>query len=339
MSNSMFIGGQEDLEGQQAPPFNPNNKPISWDMLIRAILSIISYMGGKHALVKQLVPLIEWAGREYGLDTFITATGGACRILLNLDPDRLIFTRRIYSDVDYSLASLFHVLTDESMTRELILRLTYLDYTEYVFKAAQRARWADDKLARLGKFEEASDYVTAAANMYILAKMSYAANLKDFNWLTAVKKRDKYYQDVLKLHQFNSILSGVKVFRMDCRKLIREVESRQNGYDPKRTIIFCDVPYDTDKCLIKKHYDYSWDKRDHIKFRELIKDCEAYLIVCGYRSELYDVLVEKYPERWQRVFLKSKHVSSSASGYHQDEYIYINFKLSPEMHALIESER
>ena len=333
MNNFRNTGG---LEGLAAPSFNPSNHPIPYR---GRVMSIISYTGGKAALVDQLVPLFEWIGREYGLDTFVTATGGACRVLLNLDRDREIFTHRVYSDVDYSLASLFFVLSDETLTNELIHRLSRLDYTEYVFKAAQDSRRADDQMVKLGKFEKASDYVTAAANMYILAKMSYAANLKSFNWLTAVHNRDKYYQDVLNLHQFNPILSGVTVFRKDCRQLIREVEAEENGYDPKRTIILCDIPYDLKSCLSKKHYDYSWDEQDHINFRELIKDCESKLVICGYQSKLYDDLVERNPERWQRVFLKSKHVSSSASDYHQDEYIYINFKLSPEMYALLESER
>lgn len=343
-TNFPSYGGIETLEGQEAPPFNPNNQPIPWNVLNRGkILSIIGYVGGKKGLVPFLVPLVEWAGREYNLDTFITATGGACRVLLNLDPDRSIYKRRVYSDLDYSVACLFHVLSDEYLTTQLIRLLYGRSYTEYVFKAAQDERKADDDLIRLGRLDELSDPVIAAASMYITAKMSYAARLKSFNWDLAVKRRKKYHEEILELHKFNPILKGLQAFRMDCNDLIHEVETRQNDYDPSSTLILCDVPYVLEECRIKEHYSYSWSEREHLRFRAGIENCQSRVIICGYQSPIYDYLVEKHPDRWQKVFLKRKHVSSAnrrkAGSVFKDEFIYVNFPISPAMHALIVEER
>ncbi|WP_201317572.1 DNA adenine methylase [Paenibacillus sp. EPM92] len=344
IANIALCGGMDILEGLLAPPFNPNNHPISWNALNRGkIFSIISYTGGKHSLVPFLVPLIEWAGREYNLDTFITATGGACRVLTNLDPNRSIYQRRVFSDLDYSVACLFHVLRDEIQTKQLMRLLHGRSYTEYVFKAAQKARVADDALVRKGSFDELSDPIIAASNMYITAKMSYAANLKSFNWKLAVERRKRYYEEILELPKFNHILKGLQAFRMDCNELIHEVENRQNGYDPKRTLIYCDCPYVVEECLTKKHYSYSWSEQEHLCFRGGIENCQSRVIICGYQSPTYDYLIEKYPNRWHKVFLMSKHVSSANSknldAKFKDEYIYCNFPFSPEMHALIVAER
>jgi site-specific DNA-adenine methylase len=344
IANIAPCGGMDILEGQEAPPFNPNNHPISWNALNRGkILSIISYTGGKHSLVPFLVPLVEWAGREYNLDTFITATGGACRLLTNLDPDRSTYQRRVYSDLDYSVACLFHVLSDEIQTMQMMRILYGNSYSEYVFKAAQEARVVDDDLVRNGRFNELSDPVIAASNMYITAKMSYAANLKSFNWKLAVERRKWYYEEILALPKFNPILKGLQAFRMDCNDLIREVETSQNGYDPKCTLIYCDVPYVLEECLTKKHYSYSWSELEHLRFRAGIENCQSRVIICGYQSPIYDFLVDKYPERWHKVFLMSKHVSSANSknsdAKFKDEYIYCNFPFSSEMHALIVAER
>lgn len=343
-TNFPSYGGIETLEGLLAPSFNPNNRPIPWNALNRGkILSIIGYTGGKAGLVPFLVPLVEWAGREYNLDTFITATGGACRVLLNLDSDRSIYKRRVFSDLDYSVACLFHVLSDENQTKQLMRLLYGRSYTEYVFTEAQEARKADDDLVRQGRFDELSEPVVAASNMYITAKMSFAANLKSFNWDLAVKRRKRYHQEILELHKFNPILKGLQAFRMDCNDLIREVETRQNGYDPNRTLIFCDVPYILEKCLTKKHYSYSWSEQEHLRFRSGIEDCKSRVIICGYESVIYDYLVQKYPERWHKIFLTSKHVSSANSkksgSVFKDEFIYVNFPISPEMYALIVTER
>lgn len=344
IANFTPYGGLDILEGLVTPPFNPNNQPIPLNALNRGkILSIISYIGGKAGLVPFLVPLIEWAGREYNLDTFVTATGGACRVLLNLDPDRSIYKQRLYSDLDYSVACLFHVLSDEHLTKQLMRLLYGRSYTKYVFEDARVARKVDDALIHNGRFNELSDPVIAASNMYITAKMSYAANLKSFNWKLAVKRRKRYHEEILELPKFNLILKGVQAFRMDCNDLIREVETQQNGYDPNRTLIFCDVPYVLEECRIKKHYSYTWSEQEHLRFRTGIKDCKSRVIICGYASPIYDYLVEKYPNRWHKVFLMSKHVPSAnsrqAGPVFQDEFIYVNFPISPEMHALIVEER
>jgi site-specific DNA-adenine methylase len=331
MRNFPLLGGSEERLALSLTPHK--NRPIPWSELGRRILTVVPYTGGKAGLVPQLIPLIEWTAREYNLNTYVEATGGACRCLLNLDPSPNLFPYRVYSDVDYPLCCLFYVLSDEERTEQLIHRLSMLDYNERVFKAAVASRERDNELARLGKFEEASDDVTAAQNTYIAAMMSYAANMKSFNWKRAFEQRDQYYERVLRLHQFNPILSGVTFFRKDCRNLIREIETGQAVYDPKRCLIYADVPYDPNVMKGKKHYAYSWNVQDHINFREFIKNTETYMIICGYASKIYDVLVDKYG--WEKIFLKMKHVSMSGTGRKEAEWVYFNFKISPELRTLI----
>lgn len=336
MSNVLSYGGSEKENPLSLT--SHMNRPIPWSMLNRDRLSVIPYTGGKAGLVPQLIPLIEWAGREFNLDTYVEATGGACRCLLNLDPSPNLFKHRIYSDVDYPLCCLFYVLSDEELTKQLVERLLYLDYKENVFNEAVVARKRDNDLARLGKFVETSDSVTAAANTYIAAMMSYAANMKTFNWTRAYTKRDQYYERVRELPRFNSILSGVDFFRKDCRNIIREIELGQAGFHPKQCLVFVDPPYDPKVMKgADNHYEYSWKEQDHINFRERIKNTETYMIICGYASDIYDDLSENYG--WDKIFLKWKHVSSSGTGRKAEEWIYVNFKISNELRQLISAEQ
>lgn len=242
--------------------------------------------------------------------------------------DTNLFEHRIYSDIDFPLCCLFQVLTDERSTEELIKKLYRQDYCQEVFKAALEARKIDNKLAEEGRFSEASDLVTAAQNTFIAACMSRAAGMNSYDKDSARRRMDGYYNRILNLGQFIPILSGVEVIRWDCRRLIDEINDR-NDY-----LVYCDPPYDPKAMRGNKHYEYSWNREDHINFRDLIKNTETYMVISGYASEIYDELPKP---KWKKIFLKNKHVSMSGNGRRAPEYVYINFPITDDLKAVISS--
>ncbi|WP_218184969.1 DNA adenine methylase [Paenibacillus sp. 1_12] len=323
MSSTFIYGGNKV---RHLLTFPPHKKAISWADMNRLIQSVIPYPGGKAGLVSRIVPLLEWVARQYNLLGYIEATGGACRCLLNIDPT--LFKHRIYSDVDYPLVCLWHVLGNEELTEKLIRKLSRQNYSEEVFNKALVIRKRDNELARQGRFRETSEYVNAAADTFVVACQSYAGGMKSYARSVVIEKRKLYFERVLGLSQFTRILSGVEVMRKDCRKLIEEFKTREDY------LIYCDPPYDPKAMKGNKHYEFSWNREDHINFRDLIKDTDSYMVISGYASDIYDELENN---GWQKVFLKNKHIGMSGSSDREAEYIYINFEISDELRAIISS--
>jgi site-specific DNA-adenine methylase len=304
-------------------------RPILWKERKRNILSVIPYTGGKAGLVPSLIPLIEWAARQYDLKAYYEVTGGGGRCLLNLDAS--LFEHRVYSDVDLPLCCLFQALKSEFDTEELISLLYRQDYTEDVFRKAVSAREHDNNLASAGRYNETSSLIEAAAHTIVAALMSQKANFKTFD----SQKPPGYYDRLLALHQFVPILHGTRVLQGDCRELISNVEDGKEKYQPRQCLIYVDPPYDPKVMKGKEHYKHSWTREDHLQFRDLIRQTETYMIISGYSSDIYNDL---QTSGWRKIFVKNKHVSSSGTGLRAEEYIYINFELSQDMFDLLVRE-
>ncbi|KIL39548.1 hypothetical protein SD70_19280 [Gordoniibacillus kamchatkensis] len=317
-------------KNQERHPFSSPSfvEAIPWSAMQRTIQSIISYLGGKYGLVWILVPLLEWAAKQYGLKSYVEATGGGGRCLLNLD--RGLFEQRVYCEIDYPVCCLFKVLGNQNLTKELVTRLSWTDYSREVFEAAVAAREQDNMLAEKGIFNR--DWISAAANTFIAAQMSRAADMKVFDDFSKRSRYDKFYNRILELERFTPILSGVDVVRWDCRRLIRSIEQGKEDYSPSQCLVFADVPYDPNEMRNKKPYAYSWDVDDHINFRELIRCTNTYMMVCGYDSEIYNDLCN---DGWTKIFLMNKPVSSSGTDRRAKEFIYVNFHIPDEVLAII----
>lgn len=312
-------------EGRQSLPLTPNDI-IPWDSMKRQRLSIIPYTGGKLGLVPNIVPLIEGVAKQYNLYGYIEAYGGGGRMLLNIDPK--LFKHRIYNDLDYSLCSLFKVLGEKHLTIDLMKKLNRQDYCETVFNKAKEMWERDNNLADEGRFEELSDFVTAAANAYVLTHQSYRASMRSYGSSIEWQKRERYFDRLKNLDKFVPILSGVEVIRWDGRKLLEEYGDRSDYF------IYLDPPYDPKTMKGKNHYKNSLTEEDHKKIIEQAKDVASFVAISSYDSELYDVLYKKYG--WRKpIFLKDKHVGMSITGGRAEEYLYINFDISDELEELI----
>lgn len=306
-------------------------KPIPWAEMMRQVLSVIPYPGGKAGLVPSLVPLLEWATKQYGLKAFVEATGGGGRCSININPQ--LFEHRVYSDIDFPLCCLFETLGDKRKTNDLIRRLYRQNYDEDVFKLAVATRSRDNQLAEEGSFSEASDLVSAAANTFVAACMSRAAGMKSYDRKSARLRREGYYQRILELPIFNDILYGTEVIRWDCRKLIQEIEDGKGRYPSSQSLIYVDPPYDPAKMRTNKHYAYSWNREDHVNFRDLIRNTNSYMVISAYASDIYNDLLKN---GWSKIFLMNKAVTMGGTSRRADECVYVNFAVTDEVLSVIQ---
>lgn len=286
----------------------------------RVPLSIIPYVGGKHGLVRNIIPIIMWCAMAYELSGFIEGNAGGARITVNLDPT--LFKHRILNDLDLSLCKTYATIADKYLVYDLVARLHHRGYSRKVFEAALQAREHDFKLCIQREYEATSDWVTAAANTYICAFQSLSANMKSFKDFYTLEASIKYFEKVDKLPMFQSILSGVEVTHGDCYDLLTQYRDNPKYFG------YFDPSYPPETMRSKNHYKYNMSTEWHEQFSDILRGSRCKLAVSSYESKIYDKLLD---DGWNKYLLKLKHVSMGRTGLHVAEFLYCNFELPLEL--------
>lgn len=292
------------------------SKNHSFSGMMKKLLSIIPYIGGKHGLVRNIVPIIVWCVQNYNLSGFIEGNAGGARITLNLDPG--LFKHRILNDLDYSLCKMYATIADEELVYDLVDRLNHLGYSRESFELARKSREHDFILCDQGRIEETSDWVTAAAHTYICATQSISANMKSFKDYYGLKKSVKYFEKVRRLPQFHSILSGIEVTYGDCYDLLGQYRDNPSYFG------YFDPPYPPETMRSVDHYANNMSTEQHERFRDLLRGANCKLAVSSYESKIYNELLY---DGWFKYLLKMKPVSLGNTGHHAAEFLYCNFQL------------
>lgn len=281
--------------------------------------SVIPYIGGKHALIGNIVPIIEYCADAYSLNSYFELCGGGGRMLLNLDQS--LFQYRLYNDMDLGLCQLFSCLGDRDDTYALIALLENLGYSEEVFYRAKQARDFESRMLARGKLGYEMDRVTAAAYTFILATQSRAADMIKFDKARVLDhaRQQSYFQRVRMLDRFCPKLRDVEVTQGDCRELLSLYRGKGDAF------AYLDPPYIPEKMQLDDHYgSRSWAFADHEQLVDILLDTDMKVALSGYDNECYARLVAA---GWRKLYLKNVHVSSAAIGRRQDEYLWINFDI------------
>ncbi|ETT56796.1 D12 class N6 adenine-specific DNA methyltransferase [Paenibacillus sp. FSL R7-269] len=287
--------------------------------------SAISYIGGKYALVGNIIPVIEWCASAYKLDGYLEVCGGGCRMLLNLDES--LFKNRSYNDMDIGLCNLFACLGDHDLLYRLIDTLEERGCSEEVFLQAQAAReYASDRLINHGEYP--LDQVTSAADVFILAGLSRAScmTIYDQTRVNNLDRRHSYYRKIHRLEQLYSTMEGVEVTHGDCREVLR-LHQRHSNY-----FAYIDPPYVPSAMEGENHYAHSWSAADHRQLVTQLLNTQMKVALSGYDTPLYDPLLEA---GWYKLYLKDTPVASSCGGQRKAEFLWINFKLPSSLEDLV----
>lgn len=289
--------------------------------------SVISYIGGKHALIKNIVPIIEFAAEAYGLTSYFELCGGGCRMLLNLPVT--LFEHRNYNDLDLGLCKLFSCLGDRDDTYSLIAILEELGCSETVFLRAKHAREFEARMLKRGYADYELDRVTAAAYVFILASQSRAADMDKYDKARMVDsaRLRSYFNRVRQLDRFYPTLKDLEITHGDCRELLSLHRGRSDAF------AYIDPPYAPESMQLTDHYgDRSWSNADHESLVDELLVTNMKVALSGYDNQSYVRLVEA---GWQRLYLKNVHVSSAAIGRRKDEWLWLNFPLPSSVEDLV----
>ncbi|MCU7927524.1 MAG: DNA adenine methylase [Candidatus Thiodiazotropha sp. (ex Dulcina madagascariensis)] len=91
---------------------------------------------------------------------------------------------------------------------------------------------------------------------------------------------DKYHQDT----------AGVELVCKDAVSVLKSFDFDQAG----RTLIYADPPYLHETRTSRKRYRHEYNREDHIRLLECLKQLPASVILSGYPSPLYDELLDDW---------------------------------------------
>ncbi|MFI8711977.1 DNA adenine methylase [Brevibacillus brevis] len=281
--------------------------------------SVISFIGGKKALIPNIVPIIEYCADAYSLKSYYEVCGGGARMLLNLRPE--LFQHRVYNDLDLGLCKLFACLGDKGYLYDLMALLENLGCGEDVFLQAKHAREFEARMMSHGADFEL-DMVNAAAYAFILAMQSRAADMVTFDTsrVTDRKRLSSYFKRIRELDLYYPTLADVEVTHGDCRELLDLICVDSSVF------AYIDPPYTPESMSMVDHYgERSWKNSDHDALVDKLLESKIKAALSGYDNTCYDRLVAA---GWRKLYLKNISVSSSVTkGRRSDEYLWINFEI------------
>lgn len=270
-------------------------------------------MGGKYALIDHIVPVVIECATKYNITTYTELCGGGGKILTNLPLN--IFEHRIYNEINVGFCSLFKVLQNKLYTAELITLLEKYRYSEEVFTMAIRGLELHKDINHLSEIE-------VATYTYIATFQSRASNMTTYS---PSKEYDMgYYHKISRLKEYYFILQDVDIQNQDCMVLLEEYKERQD------ILTYIDPPYIPTTMNAPKTYgEHSWSIEQHRVLVDKLLQTKGKVILSGYEDKVFNTYKPLEDAGWSKILLRNVHIASSIGNSRQDEYIWVNFEVSP----------
>jgi DNA adenine methylase len=229
---------------------------------------IIGYFGGKggklSTVIKSFIP------DDYKI--YLEPYGGSASIL---------FTQQapieIYNDIYDNVYSLFKVLSNKDLFRQLKEKIDITPYSEKLNKE-YKLKLKEDGLSLLDR-----------AYYYFYVNKTSVNAIGGFSINTIVRRKiSKSTSDYLSvidgLEHYNERLSNVVVLNRPALDVIEK-------YDREETFIYLDPPY-VHSTRTSARYACDMEDEEHIKLIDTVLKCKSKILISGYDNELYDRLVD-----------------------------------------------
>jgi DNA adenine methylase len=227
---------------------------------VKAINSFMSWVGGKKALRKIILPLF-----PHRYERYIEVFGGGGWILFHKPPAGDF---EVYNDFNGLLVNLFRCVRDSP--EELIEKLRWVINAREDFEKVRTA------LAR----GSPADSVTRAALFYQLIRHSYASGLKSY----ASQPHD-LWADFPLIRQAHRRLRQVVIENQDFERLIRH-------YDRPESFFYCDPPYFETEGYYANIGEEGFSEADHLRLRDTLLNSKGQFLLsyndCVFIRKLYD---------------------------------------------------
>lgn len=266
--------------------------------------SIIRYYGGKTAkdYMSKMRRVIKCAKQENGATTLYDLFGGGAHLALNMTDE---FDNIIYNEWSKCVYEFFNVLQDENKKYDLIDTLSHINPCRENFNIARalldnEGKEGDEqRLERLGLTD-----VQMASVIFVITSLSFHANMQSF-W-EAEAKPDDLMKSIKELEQASEMLKSMELHNGDYWDIMKE------HLEDKDAIIVLDPPYVKETRGVKGIDTYAKDDLDHEDLLRKCNQCKVPIIICGYKTELYDR--ELTQKGWKCISMGEYNVATVQTG-------------------------
>lgn len=274
--------------------------------------TISPYPGAKAGYVGQVIAeLLPYDGIDKYYDVF----GGMANIILHKRPHH----EECYNDLNRKLATLMLVLSDEKLSKELFKRMLSKDeikhsYTQSGFDYSQFVSNhmidPNSEFMRMSPYNYNIDTVQLAAEVWRTLLFSINGSMKKFRGVRTGTEVLTFENQMVKKFSITERLKNVSILNVNAFELIDLVK------DDTTALMVCDSPYTKKQMGAKVIYECEFSEEDQYRYVNLLYDCKAKCLVCGYNNEIYNsvLLTLNGVHKWYKYEIAEVVKSMSISG-------------------------
>ena len=221
---------------------------------------------------------------------YVEGFGGGASVLFSKEPSKI----EVYNDLEENVYSLFKVLSNESLMKEMKSKLDLTPYSRQI------------------REEFKSDLKKNDLSIVDRAYKFFYVNRTSFNGVggfsvtmlprrNMMKNVSSYLALIDGLESFHQRLSSVVIEHLDIFDLLSK-------YDSKDTFFYLDPPYVQSTRRSTQKYRVEMTDDDHKRFVEVCNEIKGKVLISGYDSPIYDGL-----KGFEKVTFKSPNAGSEAT--------------------------
>lgn len=302
-SNLGLLATEFDLMAAK-PPINHSNRVTK--------MNALKWHGGKTYLAKKIIKLMP---RHLN---YVEPYFGGGAVLFERDPNDLRFAcglnkgvSEIVNDIDGRLINFWTVLRDRQL------------YTDF-FRMCQATPFSGDIFASTFNLLDSPDPVEQAWAFFVNCRQSLAGRMKGFTGITKNRTRNQMNNEV---SAWLRAIDGLQMVHERLQRvLILPSQPAINvirTFDIPDTLFYLDPPYLRSTRVTYNEYRYEMSKAQHAQLLQVIRGCEAKVMISGYSSPLYEEMLKGW-ERFE--FPLPNNASQAKVKETKIEIVWCNFE-------------
>ncbi len=234
---------------------------------------LVPYYGGKSIRLAKIIVSKMPAHRIY-CEPF----GGAAGVLMVKKPSPV----EVYNDLSNGMVTLFKVVRDETLCKELIRRLELTPFARTEWQACQ-------KTYNSSTWEGLDDEVEKARCVYVNLSQSFTGTMTNGGWSFGGLKyasnvTTSFYNSI---ENIAAVSKRLRTVQIECQDALKIFE-RWDGPD---TLFYLDPPYVMStrgqNTKGRKQYEHEMLDSQHTALMDFCLKARGMIILSGYNSELY----------------------------------------------------
>lgn len=249
------------------------------------MLILITYMGGKHYMLKEIIGLL-----DYSKESYIELFGGSAKVLLNKPPHK----SEIYNDLDSEIFNLWWVCK----------------YKSDEFKKELDSLIDCEDLFYYYKNLKPSNEVEKAVRTFYLYNCSM--NSLGTHYAIRYTGRSTLASKIDSVHKIFDRFKNVQLYNKDFRCVLEEIKDKED------VMLYADPPY----YGAEKYYNCGFGKNEHKILAEYLNNAKYSAMVSYY---YFDGIEELYPPNKWKYLRFSKIKTSSPYRAKSEELLILNY--------------